>query len=57
MLLCMLMNREVCRAPEREAVGLSFGDPAGFDRAPDLVKEALEEYLGDIRKRRLGCGV
>ncbi len=57
MLLGMLLNREIRRSPEREVPGPIFGDPAGSDRAPDFVKEALEEFLGDIRKRRLGCGV
>ena len=57
MLLGMLLNLAICPSPEREVVGPLFGDPVGFERVSDLVEEALEEFLGEIRKRRLGCGV
>ena len=57
MLPGMLLNRATCSSPEREVVGPLFGDPVGFERVSDLVEEALEGFLGDIRKRRLGCGV
>ncbi len=46
----------VSDSTEREVPDPYYGGPEGFEREMDHVQGALEEFLGDIR-RRLGCGV
>jgi protein-tyrosine phosphatase len=41
-------------APEREVPDPYFGGESGFDHVLDLVEEASEGLLEDIRKRHLG---
>jgi protein-tyrosine phosphatase len=41
-------------APEREVPDPFYGDESGFDHVLDLVEEASEGLLDDIRKRHLG---
>ncbi len=41
-------------SPEREVPDPYFGGPEGFERVLDLVEEASEGLIGDIRERHLG---
>ena len=43
-------------SPEREVPDPYFGGPDGFERVLDLVEEASEGLIEDIRSRRLNAG-